>query len=748
MLSAKATALLAYLALQRVPVHREQLAELLWDTPDSLLNLRVELSRLRRAELNLFPSRQPLLELKATTDLTDWLKEAPTVPEARLSEWLAVIGGLPLSGLEDLGSTTFREWLESQRWAITREIEAAVSQVYQRFVRENHHSAAQLIRSRAEGLGLELPSAAAPSLEALVGLPAAPDSDSGNPADWHFERTELQDQLSEILRRARHAPQLVMCSAHNGASVREQIQRAASRHHWHLLQLQSSAQTSFERASLLLQLLPLLPAELQTEALHLLSAAGPHSADEDVIRVWTLVARSHKPILVVIHALHQFTPWLLNSLRFALDLSCPLTLVVFAALPNGQPGLGDGLDGLDLSRLHHLFLASLSMQDVMDVLENRRSDLSETERRAYAARLVQQSDDWDVLAHALIDDGDDLLGSRLSLPRRVSDVIMGELSHLPPGLREMIARLGILHEPITPELSALLLGEGEKAGAYLTQAVQHRLLLSAEAEDTVSMPHLAYQASDLSRALHFASEPLRVALVGSLSSAERRRLRTQLAEHHARDYPRLALHYAKRAGLSALIGELSARLPLPLVVSAPEPTLALPCRPTPPLGRSSWRERRTGNAYRVVLECGQLHVFRNGVYGYSPSLRLLWPDVPAGPWRLLARLDVYTASQVLEHSPQSYALGLRAGAAARVVFGSRTLPFIQDGVEQQSGGTLPLSRWFSLEGQGAGGPLELSVRAMDVALTIAEFEWGGVALLPVGPPGFVRSSSIMVEGRD
>ncbi|TSA87633.1 hypothetical protein FNU79_03940 [Deinococcus detaillensis] len=740
MLSTKATALLAYLALQRAPQHREQLAELLWDTPDSLLNLRVELSRLRRADLNLFPNRQPLLELKATVDLDNWLKEAATVPEARLSEWLAVVGGLPLSGLEDLGSTSFREWLESQRWAITRDIEGAVSQVYQRFMRAQHHSAAQLIRSRAEGLGLELPSAAAPSLAAYLGLPAAPGSDFGKTADWHFERVAVQDQLSEVLWRARHAPQLVICDAHNSASVRELIGRAASRHHWYLLQLQASAQTSFERASLLLQLLPVLPVELQADALQLLSAAGPHSAEEDVIRVWTLVVRSQRPIIVMIHVLHQLTPWLLNSLRFALELSCPLTLVLSTALPGGQHGLGDDLSGLDLSRLHHLTLSSLSVQDVMDVLKERRSELGEAERRAYAARIVQQSDGWDVLAHALIEDGDDLFGSRMALPHRVSDVIMGELSHLPSELREMLARLGILHEPITPELSALLLGEGQKAEAYLSQAVHHRLLLNAGAEDTVSMPHLGYQASDLSSALHFASEPMRVALVGSLSSAERRSLRTRLAEYHARDHPRLAMHYAKRAGLNVLIGELSARLPKPLAVSAPEVLLALelPCCPAPPLGCSSWREQRTGNAYRVMVEFGHLHVFRNGVYGHSPLLRLLWPEVPAGTWRLLGRLDIYTAAQIHERPSPSYALGLRAGAAARVVFGSRALPPTQDGVEQQFGGALPLGRWFSLEGQGAGGPLELSVQALDVALTIAQFEWGGVALLPVIPTGFVK----------
>ncbi|MFC6667478.1 hypothetical protein ACFP9V_20440 [Deinococcus radiopugnans] len=46
-LSSKSVALLSYLTLEGRPYHREHLAGLLWETPDALRNLRVELTRLK-----------------------------------------------------------------------------------------------------------------------------------------------------------------------------------------------------------------------------------------------------------------------------------------------------------------------------------------------------------------------------------------------------------------------------------------------------------------------------------------------------------------------------------------------------------------------------------------------------------------------------------------------------------------------------------------------------------------------------
>lgn len=719
--SLKAVALLIYLTLQRRPQHREHLAELMWNTPDALRNLRVELHRLRHLDLDLFPSHQPLLEAALPTDLDRWLREADHLPDSRLSEWLSQGSGLPLSGLEDLGSTAFREWVDSQRWVISQEVEAAFSRVYARSVQNGRLAAAGLIRARAEQLGMQLH--ITPASSRPLGT-------------VKFERTELTRRFRHLLDRARETPQLVILSGRSSEGKRELIQGAVAGSDWQALQMQASPHPELQRAAFLHQLLRLLPPERHAEAHALL--AQPGHREEDLVRAWTLVAAAGHPLVIAIHDIEQATPFITTSMQFAMNLPSSLMLVLSPSSAAGQHALRDALGTLDRSRLHHLELSALAVHEVMDAVSERQQLLSPDQRRAYATRVVQQSDGLDLHARELIEADLDLPGTRLPLPTGVRDALLGQLGALAPSFRSALARLSLMYGPLDSAVAHVLLGSD--APAVLTQATTLGLLTTAAPEETVRMPGLIYQVSDLEDGLCFSSELLRVALAGTLSSSERRELRTLLAAYHLPLQPALARYYAARAGLTDLAAQASAGLPTPpaaaaTLASPPAPTAALARRTTDPSqhepeGMQITRtERRTCNGYRVATERGHLQILRNGLYAQPPLLRLVWPSVPAGNWDMVARLDVQNSATELEGAGTSYAFAVRVGSGPQVVYTRHDAYELQSG--QQLGAQVPLGCWFALAGTGDGGPLELSIQSLDIALTIAAWRWNGLTLLPL-----------------
>ncbi|THF71631.1 hypothetical protein E7T06_01360 [Deinococcus sp. Arct2-2] len=714
--SLKAVALLIYLTLQRRPQHREHLAELMWNTPDALRNLRVELHRLRHLDLDLFPSHQPLLEAALPTDLDRWLREADHLPDSRLGEWLSQGSGLPLSGLEDLGSTEFREWVDSQRWVISQEVEAAFSRVYARSVQNGRLAAAGLIRARADQLGMQLHITPAPS-RAMGSV--------------KFERTELTRRFRQLLERARETPQLVILSGRSSEGKRELIQGAVAGSDWQALQMQASPHPELQRAAFLHQLLRLLPPERHAEAHALL--AQPGHREEDLVRAWTLVAATGHPLVIAIHDIGQATPFLTTSMQFAMNLPSSLMLVLSPSSADGQHALRDALGTVDRSRLHRLEVPALAVHEVMDAVSERQQLLSPDQRRAYATRVVQQSDGLDLHARELIEADLELPGTRLPLPAGVRDALLGELGPLPPAFRGALARLSLMYGPLDMAVAHVLLGSD--APAVLAQGAALGLLTTAAPEETVRMPGLMYQASDLEDGLCFSSELMRVALAGTLSSSERRELRSLLAVHHLTLQPALARYYATRAGLTDVAAQASAQFPTPLAApisataTAPARRAADPSQHEPEGVVTSRTECRTSNGYRVATERGHLQILRNGLYAQPPLLRLLWPSVPAGSWDMVARLDVQNSAPELESSETAYAFAVRVGSGPQVVYTQHAACEVQAG--QQMGAQVPLGCWFALSGTGDGGPLELSVKSLDIALTIATWRWNELTLLPV-----------------
>ena len=158
-LSAKAVALIAYLAAEKLPQHRERLADLLWNTAEARTNLRVELARIRSAGLNIFPASRQLLYLESiSTDIDQWhAQQEHEMNQTELSSWLATLRGLPLCGLEDLGSTGFQVWVEQQRWMLCEKVENTLSRVYAHYARSGQEWATRIISSRAEAVGFADP---------------------------------------------------------------------------------------------------------------------------------------------------------------------------------------------------------------------------------------------------------------------------------------------------------------------------------------------------------------------------------------------------------------------------------------------------------------------------------------------------------------------------------------------------------------------------------------------------------------
>ena len=255
-----------------------------------------------------------------------------------------------------------------------------------------------------------------------------------------------------------------------------------------------------------------------------------------------------------------------------------------------------------------------------------------------------------------------------------------------------------------------------------------------------------------------------MALAGSLTGLERQELRQRLAHHFLPLHPALSLYYARKAGLDELAAAAlqEAQQGSPQCRSASglgqvaEP-LAAPPRPARAVGTPAAlppfrREVRTSNGYRVALDSGTLEVLRYGWYGPPPLLVLNAAAGTAGPWQMTARIDVFRDTPELGCCPRGYALGIKCGPGLelnyvpegqvpedRVPEGQDKL---QDAPECSSGapssssssstfGEVPLGRWFTLQGEAQAGPLQLSVRALDVALTVADFSCGGRELLPV-----------------
>ena len=519
---------------------------------------------------------------------------------------------------------------------------------------------------------------------------------------------------------------------------------------------------------------------------------GPGRADDGLIDLASSLRRSGLRLVIAVHNALLGQSWLPGLVRFLLDLPLPLILVLSETLPARLEAVAEQVAFVDAQRMTRLQMSPLSTQMVLRAWEQRREGLpglptgpgDQNQMLARAARLIQRSEGWPLHAQALyrqalpqsnrLPSGQSPPAqlpltqtlepfwptSQAGLPGAVQTALLGEVAALPAEVRHQLARLSLIHTGFDRELTELLSAPTQQDPSQtLLYAAQQGLLVPAAGHEHIVLPSLHYRSDDQTRWLHFGSEALRVALAGSLTGLERQAVRQTLARFFLESRPVLSLYYARKAGLAdveaqamhALAEQDSAAVQQGTVRQGPggppgelEPPSSGAIRAAAPAALAAFRrETRTPNGYRVALDSGQLEVMRHGCYGPPPLLTLGAEEVPAGNWSLTARTDVFRAAPELGARPAAYALGLRAGDGPRTVY---TVQHTDDTVQQADlevsgraggdpaevyGGGLPAGEWFTLRGVGGGGTLELSVRALDVALTVAKLNWGGVRVLPV-----------------
>ncbi|WP_309572087.1 hypothetical protein, partial [Deinococcus sp.] len=533
--SRKAAALFTYLTLEGMPRHRDHLAGLLWDTSGALLNLRVELNRLRQQGLNVFPARQSMLSLKLPTDLDLWLAGSADVQDSTVNAWLALLRGLPLGGLDDLGSSTLRTWLDHQRDHITARIEQHMGQVIGRLNRQGQTHAAASIRVRAQELGLELG----------IGTLSDPHPPSGPVRDhWPSQTVTVQ----QILHRARQEPQCLLVWGQRG-SARTLISAAAVPAGWHTIQLQYTPNQDDLLHAALRHLLAPLPAAERSE---LEEAIVSSSSEQNLMRLATLMARQPQPVVLALHDLYEAPEWLSRMLGLLMDLSVPLLLVATPTTSN--PLNGVSLANVDWARVHQLTLPPRSTESVYGQLRAAHPYSDSTQLRARATRITQLTEGWAPYVDALLDAPD--LTPRL--PPDLATRIRAQYGHLDPGMRRRLSVLAQLHDQVTPTLVLTLLGED---GVQTVQAgLALGILAHAAPHDHIAYPGLEHTQDDADARLVFRSEVVRIALAGALSPAERQGARQRLTRLLLASRPIMALYYAERVQDGPLIDQARAAL--------------------------------------------------------------------------------------------------------------------------------------------------------------------------------------------
>ncbi|WP_027481416.1 hypothetical protein, partial [Deinococcus pimensis] len=366
-LSAKGKALLTYLALEGTGHHREHLADLLWNSHDALSNLRVELTRLRQHRLDLFPYRSPILKLDADTDLAHFLRDEEHAATSDPGPWLARLRGLPLSGLEDLGSSAFQTWLEGQRASIIQQVEDALGRVHARLIARGERRHAALVRARADTIGLELARHVVPM-----------------DADLYLARPESRAAFTRILRRAEQEPQLLRLTGRRGSGRRTFVRDSLQGSPWLLLQVDVNNERRLFQASLAQALLHAAPdlGDLLDRLL-----VQPADANADLICLGRALTRSGHRVVLALHGAEHVSEELGHVLSFLLSLPMPL-LVVLCGAEGSRATLPASVTS---RRCHTLELPPIGDDVLRAALGAAFPSLEEDSLGAYTAWLQQQT---------------------------------------------------------------------------------------------------------------------------------------------------------------------------------------------------------------------------------------------------------------------------------------------------------------------------------------------------------------------
>lgn len=702
--SHKGAALLSYLALERQAHHREHLADLLWDHPQALRNLRVELTRLKQQGISPFPARQPMLSLNCATDLEQWTQDSGTLTESNLPGWLARARGFPLSGLEDVGSVTFRTWVDQQRWRISENMERTLADVYARFSGRGQMQSLNLIRERADRLGFRLPETPGPPPEGKL-----------------FQHPPQQAELQRVAHKAQaeYRSQLVFLHGQPG-TAHPLISAAFQDTPWQVMQIQMGAQRRLVQGALIQQLVRTIP-EYKAPLLDLLGDLT-EEGELDLIRISALIARAGSPLVLAVHVTEN-QPWLTNAVRFVLDFPHPMVLVMCTSADTVRRELQAELGGVDRAQLHTLNIPAVGSRAVQHAMQRQGQPCTASQ----ASRWAQCTEGWPLYFQTFWERGELPEHRCPAQPEVITHAVLNTLNGVPAPARRQFSRLAQIQDRFDMNQAAYVLEEPELSAVMnlLRLGRAHDLLVPAAEREAVRLSTLSTWVNDVETHLTFASETVRVALATQLPAPERHHLRIRLSEYYQHRCPALHQHYAARAGLP-VTPPVPARQPAPAPTAEPQvsewPTWqTVPDDPAlqPPGAR---QELRTPNGYRVALEGSTLEVMRKGYLGSAPTLALPFGPLPAGTWRMRVRIDLL---RNFTTEPRPYALGIGHDGHLQTTFTAHTGP----GDLPTERDVLPAQQWILLTGTSPGGQFEITVRAMDVALSISELTWNGQSLL-------------------
>lgn len=769
-LSLKALGLITYLALEATPQHRERLAELLWPSADAHKNLRVELARIRAAGLDIFPRSSKILFLEGfQTDLNLWRDQPPPQTAEELTAWLAVLRGLPLSGLEDIGDAALQDWVEQQRFHLQSQVEQHLSHMHALYQQSGMTWATQQLANRAAATGYELHEV---NLNARPELSLSRSEGQGPGTPERQESAALNssaaafDQALSLARQGHPMTILVYGPLGIGKSylVREGLKRCQ----WLELYAPSSRAGRLVLASLAQQLLAHTDETGRTTLRSMLQHPG--SLEEDIIKLSVVLGDMDCPVGIVLDHAHAAGVELASLMEFLLHSPArqPRALIIMSRQSPEHVKLARSLlRRFPASQSYQLAVMPLSLTDVERIVQEQGE--SRTDPTLNAAHLLQLSEGnpLHLLGHLdHVRQGERPSHAAGRWTQLVRERYLGEVDGWTPEFRKSLEQLSVINGSFDlPQAAAALRYTLPDTEELLRMAVNQGVLVQESPGVALQLPLLAPVATSVpagpgtqqSKRYQFRFEGLRVVLAGLIDDDSRARVRQHLIQHLHDTQPGLALYYAERAGLTAETMELQSvyhrHLPTvsPLhqsLAQAPEPQAirvpAPPVRTAPPVTLRVW------DGYLISWsEQGWLHVVSQGRSGPPSTLTLQLP-LPAKKTgldrsgsqgqitiRLVWRVEVYNPGLQFNPVTVPFALRLQHSAleAAAVFAPEVSGAYREDGALHQAMPGVVTGKWMEHEfrlpdtATGIDAVLTLSCRAMDLSLTIGQLEVGGVDVL-------------------
>lgn len=717
-ISTKAIAMLTYLAVEGVSHHREKLANLLWENSNNLLNLRVELSNLKRKKLDFFSERQAMLHVGLPLDIEQWLAEAPDVTSDQLGRWLSVLRGLPLTGLEDVGSIEFRSWVERQRIHLCERIEEQLGLVYKKFFERGEKQAAWQVKEHAKSIGLEF--------DVEVKAPVI-DKNQSFPGYLDLERSRLID----IMQSGIHEPQLVVLKGARGVS-RMMVDDLKMPEEWHVIQLQYSPNRSKMHQALFLQAYNLLNPEQQKQMMPSLFQSNIDQGDNAILRFSQVLSILKAPVLLAVHDMYEAPDWLRQDALFLMQLPSPLVLIG-SRLMIEQNKSGQSKTQFDWHRLHHLELPPVTTQQITKKLEQTHPYLSCEERQNTAARIGQCTEGWFPYTQAATNDPN----QTERIPESLSRMLCHMRGNLSKELMFAFAQLAQVQSRFTPQMMEELLGE--HAQEALQTGLNTDLLVQASDLENLNLHTLMCRTKDHEQRLAFKSELHRIALASSITSAQRQAVRVKLAQMLLNTHTAMSLYYAERAQLPQISQQ--AHLKLRSINQSITDSSLLKSRKAqytvihePVLSTSTAATAHTittPNGYQITRSKEYTEIRRRGRLFDLTHLNLNGLKIQPGAWSMVMRLDVAPAKARVSQEV-TYPLALRFGTEPWKVFTIVPIPEMEiDDHPTQFMGTLPMGKWIRISGCHCGetAPLQIGTCAVDLSLTISSFENNGQKLI-------------------